>query len=122
MLKKEKTKKNGIALITKFLNCKSKEYKISAIWELGQAKSPVSIDKLYKKGIEAIDFDNAEMLESIITSLLSLDAKNKILDLAKYSKTMRNRKLTNIIRNEYLAFTSGDDFVKMEKIAGQVLE
>jgi len=122
LLESPKTKNLGITLLNKFLYVSNSDYKFGAILELGQSKSPLAIKFLYKKGLHLIARRDAELLEDLTNALISLNAKTTILNLVKFSNEKKTFSLTVIIRDEYLAFTNGTSFEKMEQMAGKVYD
>jgi len=122
LLDNRKTKKRGIELLTKFMYQRNEDFVTGAIIALGNSSSPDAIRPLKQKGINAIKRNNTEEAEQVTNALINLKGHSAIYDMVNYAKRRRRQAVKVAIRDEYLAFTTGKHFRKMESLAGRVLE
>jgi len=121
-LKSSKFKTTGIREMARFLYVRDLNYKSGAIMEMGESRAPIAIKYLKKKGLHTIAYNNLEEAELITTALLNLKGYDAIFDLTRYSKSRGTREMTETIRNEFMVYTSGPLYRKMEKLAGRVFD
>ena len=73
-------------------------------------------------GPAAIKAGSAEDLETLTQALISLHAENDLVDLVRQAKAMKKNGMANVIRDEYFVYTKGENYKKMEKVAGKVVD
>ena len=122
LVSSKKTQSIGIELLARFMRAPGPDYRERAILELGGTNSKSAAPVLLSRGFEVINTDIKNEARLITAALISLNRPEFVLKLAVYAKRMKKMTLMKAIRDEYFFYTSGEDYARMEKLAGKAID